>query len=64
MHHTQAAYEVEDAARVLGIGRTTCYVLIARGKLKAHRYPGVAKKVILAKEIDAFLVRVEKGEKG
>jgi excisionase family DNA binding protein len=65
VNHTQAAYEVEDAARILGVGRTTCYDLIARGKLKAHRYPGVTKKVVLAKEIDAFIARVEKGgEKG
>lgn len=65
MHHTQAAYEVEDAARILGIGRATCYDLIKRGKLKSRRYPGIAKKIVLAKHVDEFLARVEKdGEKG
>ena len=60
MNHTQAAYEVEDAARLLGTSRATCYDLIRRGKLKTRRYPGIARKFILAKHIDEFLARVEK----
>jgi excisionase family DNA binding protein len=47
------AYGVNDAARVLGIGRTTVYRLIAEGQIEARALGG--RTVIPAESLHAFV---------
>ena len=47
------AYGIQDACRVLGIGRTRLYALIAEGKIEARACGG--RTLIPAKSLRAFL---------
>ncbi len=47
------AYRIPDACRVLGLGRTRLYALIAEGKIEARRCGG--RTLIPADSLRAFL---------
>ncbi len=46
-------YSVEEAARILGISRTTAYECVHRGEIPARRFG--RRVVILTHELEAFL---------
>ncbi len=47
------AYQIDEAARACGIGRTSLYELIGEGKLKAIRAAG--RRLILREDLEAYL---------
>lgn len=51
------AITVTEAARILSIGRTTLYGLIKGGEIRATKLG--RKTLFLAKDIDAFLDRLQ-----
>lgn len=53
----RAAYNVDEAAEILSIGRTSLYAQIKTGKLRATKLG--RKTLFLAKDIDAFLDRLQ-----
>ena len=53
----KVAYSVNDAARLLSIGRTSLYAQIKTGNLRATKVG--RKTLFLAKDIDAFLDRLQ-----
>ncbi len=53
------AITVAEAVRILSIGRTTLYGLIKDGEIRATKLG--RKTLFLAKDIDAFLDRLQQG---
>lgn len=49
------AYTIAEASRILGVGRSSLYTLIARGELKAVRV--LSRRLIEAREIEALLAK-------
>lgn len=56
----RAAYRVEEAAAILGIGRTNIFRLMGLGVLGSIRIG--RRRLIPALEIQAFIKRVQDGE--
>lgn len=56
----KAAYNVESAAQLLSIGRTTLYACMKAGQLRKTKIG--RKTLILAKDIDAFVELLQKKE--
>jgi excisionase family DNA binding protein len=54
------AYRVDDACRLLGIGRTSLYKLIAGGQLKTVRIAG--RRLIPREEAAALLAKASQAE--
>lgn len=49
------AYPVDEAARLLGVGRTTLYRLVGEGKITAVKIGG--RTVVPATELEQYLQR-------
>ena len=49
----KVAYNVPEAAKAIGLGRSTLFELIRDGKLKAVKAAG--RRLILRTDIDAYL---------
>lgn len=49
------ALPVEDAARALGIGKTTAWEKIDRGELPARWVPGKKRVVVLVEDLQAYV---------
>ncbi|MCE4223454.1 helix-turn-helix domain-containing protein [Methylobacterium sp. C25] len=47
------AYRIDQAAAIIGIGRTKLYSLISKGKLRAHRHDGVT--LIHRADLESYL---------
>ena len=51
----RATFNVEEAAKILGIGRQTAYDLAAQGKLPGARRLGQKRIVVSRKALETFL---------
>ena len=47
------AYQIDEAARASGLGKTSLYKLISEGKLKAIKAAG--RRLILRDDLEAYL---------
>lgn len=54
---TPLAYQIDEAAKICGIGRTRLYEAIKSGRLIAHKYG--RRTVIRAENLTAFLDSLE-----
>jgi len=57
----RATINVEEAAKILGIGRQTAYDLAAQGKLPGARRLGVRRIVVVRKALEDFLTGKAEG---
>lgn len=46
---------IAKAAKRLGVGKTTAYGLIAAGKLRRARLPGVRSALVVSADVDALI---------
>ncbi len=49
---------IDDAARVIGVARSMLYEIVARGELPSFKLG--RRRMILAKELEAYINRVAK----
>lgn len=56
------AYRVPEAAKILGISRSSIYELIAAGHLESVRLPGGRIRVVTAEALRELLERAKESE--
>lgn len=61
MEHYKAAYPITEAAKLLSVGRSTFYELMAAGEIQSFNIG--KRRLIAAEDIDAYIAKRREASK-